>query len=185
MRGLWLTRNEIMQSLGIKQSFFDSQLAKELPYKLKGSRKKYFVGEDRLSQNAKSAYADRFVDYDDEAAEVEDVLGDVSSGVSGGPSLDDLNAARLDNIKARTALISQKIVDQKREVWEEWNKEYFEIFADAFSKFKNELVSLRLSKDQLEVLKEKLETALSLLKDGLDGMWARYIEDKKEEEENP
>ena len=139
----------------------------------------YFIPLSMMDDKHKKFYEDELVEIDDEAQQVEDVLGDINTGIS---IDDDLKSARLDKLKVETALAQQKLEEQKQGIWTEWNAEFFECFSDAFTKFKNELVSLHLNKEQLELLSEKLESALRLLQDQLDAMWSRYMKESKEEE---
>lgn len=176
MKGAWITRNEIVQILNLS-SFrkFEKTLAHELHCKFDRSRKKYFFPYEMMTPAAKQAYKDIVIDEEFDSDDLE-VIDDA------GPQLDEYTAARIDYTRARTALAKQQIIEQKQEIWDEWNMTYFNIFADAFVKFKNELVALKLSKEQITILTEKLDNALKLMRDGLDAMWQKYIEDKKNEE---
>lgn len=162
----------------MKQSTFEKTLGQTLKFKLVGARKKYFVTEGLMPKQSKNAYEDRFVELDDEATQVENILGDISA--TSGLNADELNAARLDNLKARTKLIEEKLDNRKQELWAEWNEAFFEAFAEAFAKFKNDLISLHLGEDQLSILTEKLENALKIMHDKLDAMWAAFAEDNDE-----
>jgi len=166
-----------MQALKITQGKFDRSLGMTLKWKLVGSRKKYFLTEDKIPKDLKSNYD--LVEFDDEAQQVEEVLGDITN-ISGMTS-DELNAARLDNLKARTKLIEEKLENRKQELWAEWNEAFFEAFTEAFSKFKNDLISLHLGEEQLSILTEKLENALSLMQDKLDAMWNKFTNEEEEQ----
>lgn len=131
-----------------------------------------------MPQTSRDSYSEKLIEYDDEAAEVEEVLGDISSGSA--LANDELTAARLDNLKARTALIEQKLAEQKQTIWNQWNEEFFDAFTEAFGKFKNELISLHLSEEQLNVLTTKLENALTIMQDKLDSMWSRFKNESEE-----
>ena len=132
----------------------------------------------------KKAYSGMIIELDEDAGQVEDILGDITSLPPGAAQLmgDELTAARLSNLKARTALIEQKLEEQKQTIWNEWNEEFFDAFAEAFSRFKNELISLHLNEEQLATLTAKLEGALELMKDRLDAMWSRFRETEKEQQ---
>ena len=132
-----------------------------------------------MPQTSRDSYADKFIAFDDEAQQVEEVLGDITDNPS---SFDELTAARLDNLKARTSLINQKLEEQKERLWAEWNAEFFEVFTEAFAKYKNDLISLHLSEEQLNVLNEKLDGALKIMQDKLDAMWNRFNTEETEEQ---
>ena len=156
----------------MKQSVFDKTLAHTLKFKLIGSRKKYFVTEAILPKASRDAYYEQLIEVDDEAEQVEDVLGDISD--TAGLVTDDLNAAKLDNLRMRTAVLQQKLEEQKQVIWSEWNEAVFDEFSEAFSKVKNTLISLHLSEEQLESLNEGIDSALKNLADRLDAMWSKF-----------
>ena len=56
MKGAWLTRADIMQALKITQGKFDRGLGMKLKWKLFGSRKKYFLTEDRMPDEVRQQY---------------------------------------------------------------------------------------------------------------------------------
>ena len=101
-----------------------------------------------------------------------------SSGVN-----DELNAARLDNLKARTALIEQKLEEQKQAIWTEWNEAVFGEFTEAFARVKNVLISLHLNEQQLSTLNEGIDDALRSLSDRLDAMWSKFKNGEERENE--
>jgi len=147
-----------------------------LKWKLVGSRKKYFLTEDKIPKDIKSNYD--LVELDDEVQQVEEVLGDINTDIS---IDDDLKSARLDKLKVETALAQQKLEEQKQGIWNEWNEAFFEAFTEAFSKFKNDLISLHLGEEQLSILTDKLENALSLMQDKLDAMWNKFTNEEEEQ----
>ena len=181
MRGCWLSQAECCRLLDVTQTKFDRTLAPHLKWKFKGARKLYFLTEDKMTDEVIKLYDDQMKELDDEAQQVEDVLGDLTD--ASGVVTDELTAARLDNLKARTRLIEEKLEARKSELWSEWNSVFFEAFTEAFAKFKNEIISLHLNEEQLTVFQEKLETALTLMKTRLDGMWNRFKEEEDEEQD--
>ena len=163
---------------------FDRKFAPHLKWKLNGNRKLYFLTEDKMTTAALKCYEDQLQEYDEDAQQVEDIIGDVSDGVELLPNAsDDLKAAQLENLKARTALINEKLENRKSQLWSEWNSAFFDTFTEAFAKFKNEIISLHLNEEQLVTFQEKLELALKVMKDRLDGMWNRFKEEEEEEEQ--
>ena len=183
--GCWLPRSEILQALKMSCGKFDRGLGTTLKWKFDGHRKKYFLPTGMMPPEVKKAYSGMVIELDGDAEQVEDILGDITSLPPGAAQLmgDELTAARLSNLKARTALIEQKLEEQKQTIWNEWNEEFFDAFAEAFSRFKNELISLHLSEEQLAALTGKLEGALGLMKDRLDAMWTKFKEGEKGQEQ--
>ena len=184
MRGAWLTRSEICQALKLTQGKFDRGLSQKLKWTCFGSRKKFFLPESKIPAAVKKNYEDSIVEYMDNSGvnevEVDDMLNDVTDVTAAVD--DDLAAARLENLKARTSLINEKLENRKQELWAEWNEAFFETFSEAFAKFKNELISLHLNEEQLKELTEKLENALKLMKDKLDAMYTNFSKEDEEQE---
>ena len=182
--GCWLPRSEILQALKMSCGKFDRGLGTTLKWKFDGHRKKYFLPTGMMPPEVKKAYSGMVIELDEDAEQVEDILGDITA-LQGNAALsnDELTAARLDNLKARTALIEQKLEEQKQTIWNEWNMAFFDAFAEAFSKFKNELISLHLNEGQIAALAGKLENALKLMQDKLDAMWTKFKEGEKGQEQ--
>lgn len=153
-------------------------IGRKLKFRFFGSRKKFFLPKEEMPEDSASAYDNQFAELDADAEQVEDILGDIS----GGGISDELTAARLDNLKMRTAVLQQKLDEQKQEIWSEWNEKFFNIFAESFGKFKNDLISLHLGEEQLNILNDKLDSALKIMKDKLDTMWLRYKNEEEEQE---
>lgn len=109
---------------------------------------------------------DLIIESDDDAAALETMM---------------INA-RLDNLRARTKEIEEKLDKHKKEVWMEWNEQVFIAFEEAFAKFKNDLISLHLNEEQLNALKDRLTESLKMLKTKLDFMYAHYKEQIEEEQ---
>lgn len=138
--------------------------AKKFKKKIDKSRIKYFIPKKRLPDATKALFKNKFVEFDQEAEEVEDVLGDITALQPMDSANADLNAARLDNLKVRTEVLKQKLSEQKQAMWSEWNEAFFTVFSEAFAKFKNELISLHLNEEQLATLNEKLDNALTIMR---------------------
>ncbi len=84
----------------------------------------------------------------------------------------------------RTALLKQQLEEKKQELWAEWNEAFFDTFTEAFSKFKNDLISLHLGEEQLSILTEKLENALKMMQEKLDAMWIKFKNGENDEEDS-
>jgi len=132
-----------------------------------------------MPEDSRAAYDGKFVLLDDEADEVENILGDITTALP----TDELTAARLDNIRARTALLEQKIEEQKQSIWNEWNEAVFEEFSTAFARVKNVLIGLHLDEEQIKQLNDGIDDALKSLSDKLDAMWAKFKNGEEEREQ--
>lgn len=152
--------------------------------KSKNGHPLFFVPVDKMLAPYLETYKDSIVEEPDElSAQVEDVLGDVTDlgEVNYTDPTSELQAARLENLKARTSLINEKLESRKSELFTEWTEKFFSIFSTSFGKFKNDLVSLHLSEEQLDTLAEKLDYALKTMKDGLDAINAEWMDEEEEE----
>lgn len=183
MRGIWLTKNECLPIFQVTSNKFDQTLGQSCKCKFVKHRKMFFIKESMMPKHFKKIYADKMVELDDDGQTVEEILGDITALSPSGSNNDEMNAARLDNIKARTKLIEEKLADRKQELWAEWSEAFFTVFTEAFAKFKNELISLHLNESQISTLNDKLEGALSVMQDKLDAMWINFKEDENVEED--
>lgn len=78
-----------------------------------------------------------------------------------------LKAATFEKTKVQTKALREKLEKQRsdryrQEIWNRWNEEFFQCFAEAFSKVKNELNALHLTSTQLKVLQDEFDSALNL-----------------------
>lgn len=163
---------------------FQKTYATKLKERKEGKWPEYFLPEDNMTDTSKAALADCMEELpsDDVADIVEGILGDISHGSLEGAKgipldLDSqLQAAQLDNIKARTKALGEKLQRNRQELWNGWSEEFFECFSQSFAKLKNTLVSLQLDEEQLQTLNEALDSALSSMKDKLDFMYNDFME---------
>ena len=154
-----------------------------------GRSTKYFIPCEMLTDKAKANMAARFEEAPDElddfSKEVEDIIGDVSGAEFAVTSEERLREAQIANTEARTRMLSEKLERRKTELFNEWSQAFFEAFTEAFTKFKNELIALQLSEEQLITLQDKLNLALESLKNKLvflETDYANNDDDKNEDD---
>ena len=111
MKGVWLLKSECCNALKCNFKSFDCVWARKLTFRIDGSRKRFFLPADMMPKESQKAYADMWEERDDDSDQVESILGNISSG-----PVDDLTAARLDNLKARTAVLQEKLEARKEEL---------------------------------------------------------------------
>lgn len=185
MRGVWLTRSAAALANGKGMFVFNRDVVPKLKMKKKSpkSHPLVFLPEDMMLEPYKDTYKDNFVEEDEFSAQVEDVLGHIDDlgEVNYTDQSSELQAARLENLRARTSLINEKLESRKSELFTEWTEKFFSIFSASFGKFKNELISLHLNEEQLATLTEKLEYALKTMKDGLDAINAEWMDEDEQE----
>lgn len=178
MIGVWLNKSEAAAACELSPHFFLTKKAPYLRTKKVKKRTLFFVPQDDLTEMARKNYGSQLCMLDDEAEQVEDVLGDVTYTDQGS----ELTAARLDNLKARTALINEKLAQRKEQLFSEWSERFFLIFSDSFAKFKNSLIDIHLDETQLAVLNEKLETALKSMEDKLTQINEQWLNEDIEDD---
>lgn len=93
----------------------------------------------------------------------------------------DLDEAKLENIRTRTKWLKERLLENKQELWIEWNEKAFEAFTESFAKWKNRLVMLHLGAEQLQELYTGLDEALKSLGDKLDIIEKEIEQEDKEE----
>lgn len=185
MRGLYLNQQDAATAMGITTPTFSKYRVTLKQRSVKRGRVEYFLPEKMMTAKYRKYYADVMQELDDDAEEVESILGDVSDTadiLASSPS-NELTEAKLDNLKARTALINEKLEQRKTELFSEWSEKFFDVFSNAFARFKNSLVELHLSEEQLNTLTDNLENALKSMNDGIEQINAEWMNEQNEEEE--
>ena len=130
-------------------------------------------------------YEDKIIEITGDP-EVDDVLTDLNIAGDFDNSLSnlDIQEARRQKIIKETEYLSQKITAKKEQLFSEWSERFFMVFSKNFAKFKNSLIELRLTKEQMEKLNENLEFALKNMEESLDEIENEYLtggEDNEEE----
>ena len=130
-------------------------------------------------------YEDKIIEITGDP-EVDDVLTDLNVAGDFDNSLSnlDLQEARRQKIIKETEYLSQKITAKKEQLFADWSERFFMVFAKNFAKFKNSLIELHLTKEQMEKLNENLEFALKNMEESLDEIENEYLtgDDENEEE---
>ena len=130
-------------------------------------------------------YEDKIIEITGDP-QVDDVLTDLNVAGDFDNSLSnlDLQEARRQKIIKETEYLSQKITAKKEQLFSEWSERFFMVFAKNFAKFKNSLIELHLTKEQMEKLNENLEFALKNMEESLDEIENEYLtgDDENEEE---
>ena len=155
--------------------------------KSQGERRKktYFIPLSMMRPEYQKQYEDKIVDFTGDP-EVDDVLTDLNVAGDFDNSLSnlDLQEARRQKIIKETEYLSQKITAKKEQLFADWSERFFMVFAKNFAKFKNSLIELHLTKEQMEKLNENLEFALKNMEESLDEIENEYLtgDDENEEE---
>ena len=130
-------------------------------------------------------YEDKIIEITGDP-EVDDVLTDLNVAGDFDNSLSnlDLQEARRQKIIKETEYLSQKITAKKEQLFSEWSERFFMVFAKNFAKFKNSLIELHLTQEQMEKLNENLEFALKNMEESLYEIENEYLtgDDENEEE---
>lgn len=155
--------------------------------KSQGERRKktYFIPLSMMRPEYQKQYEDKIIEITGDP-EVDDVLTDLNIAGDFDNSLSnlDLQEARRQKIIKETEYLSQKITAKKEQLFSEWSERFFAVFSKNFAKFKNSLIELHLTKEQMEKLNENLELALQNMEESLDEIENEYLtgDDENEEE---
>ena len=175
MKGVFLSQNDAAAAIGKTVQTFAKFKPSLKQRQNKYKRTEFFIPLQMMTAKMQRAYKDELIEYDAEAQEVENVLGDLTEGIDVFPSnSNELNEARLANIRARTAVLEEKLEQHKQELWNEWNEAVFNEFSESFARVKNALISMHLSEEQLNYLNEEISNALKNLELRLDSMWSKF-----------
>lgn len=169
--GAWLTKSLAAAAVGLTTFNFTKEYAGKLKQQTnKRGYVEYYVPFTKMLKQSRENYKSMR-----EAQEVEDVIGDVTEGIEMLPNASsELTEAKLDNIRARTALINEKLDQHKQELWNEWNEAVFNEFSESFARVKNALIAIHLSEEQITQLNTEIDNALKNLTLRLDSMWSKF-----------
>lgn len=155
--------------------------------KSQGERRKktYFIPLSMMRPEYQKQYEDKIIEITGDP-EVDDVLTDLNIAGDFDNSLSnlDIQEARRQKIIKETEYLSQKITAKKEQLFADWSERFFMVFSKNFAKFKNSLIELHLTKEQMEKLNENLELALQNMAESLDEIENEYLtggEDNEEE----
>ena len=155
--------------------------------KSQGERRKktYFIPLSMMRPEYQKQYEDKIIEITGDP-EVDDVLTDLNIAGDFDNSLSnlDIQEARRQKIIKETEYLSQKITAKKEQLFADWSERFFMVFSKNFAKFKNSLIELHLTKEQMEKLNENLELALQNMAESLDEIENEYLtgDDENEEE---
>ena len=129
-------------------------------------------------------YEDKIVDFTGND-DVDEVLTDLNITGDFDNSLSnlDIQEARRQKIIKETEYLSQKIAAKKEQLFADWSERFFMVFSKNFAKFKNCLIELHLTKEQMEKLNENLEFALKNMEESLNEIENDYISGGEDNED--
>lgn len=178
MEGVWLNQTDAATALGISVNAFISSKKKVLKDNgLTGHKKKYWITLDSMTPEQRQRHK-----VNAGLPDVDPVLQDLINTVdfTGERDQIDIQQARRKKIIKETEYLDQKIVAKKEQLFTEWSEKFFVIFSKAFAKFKNSLIDLHLSDDQVSKLNQNLEFALQNMQMSLDDIKKEYINEEEE-----
>ena len=155
--------------------------------KVQGENRKrtYFIPLSMMRPEYQKQYEDKIIEVADDP-NVNEVLTELNVAGDFDNSLNtlDIQEARRQKIIKETEYLSQKITAKKEQLFNEWSERFFTVFSKNFAKFKNSLIELHLTKEQMEKLNENLEFALKNMEESLDEIENEYLtgDDENEEE---
>lgn len=176
--GVWLQKSQAASACGKSVYEFGKDIEGKLKSRKVQNHLEYFLPFKKMIKEARQ----NFQDIQDEQ-NVNSIIGDLTG--SSDKEIDytanstDLVQARLQNLQIRTKVLQEKLTELRNDTWNSWNAEFFEIFSESFARYKNNLISLHLDEKQLELLQTSLENALKSLKDKLQGMYQRYMNENE------
>ena len=178
MEGVWLNQTDAASALGISVNTFINSKKKFLKDNgFTGHKKKYWITLDSMAPEQRQRHK-----VNAGLPDVDPVLQDIINQVDfvGERQEIDIQQARRKKIIKETEYLDQKIVAKKEQLFTEWSEKFFVIFSKAFAKFKNSLIDLHLSDDQVSKLNQNLEFALQNMQMSLDDIKKEYINEEEE-----
>lgn len=182
MSGVWTTRSNAFYYTGMNGYQLDKLLQK-CKRKGEGKKKQWFVPAQYLTEQSKQ---DLILTEENEDQFLDELAGSVDfDSDEDDPELKELNKqlkkARKDKIQKQTAFLQQRLQRRKLQLYNQWSERFFQLFADSFGKFKNELINLHLNQEQIDSLQQSLDNCLNNMQLGLVDIWNQFAH--KEEED--
>lgn len=183
-KGIWLPQSEAALSLGVGISKFISGYRTHLKAQGEHRKKTYFIPLSMMRPEYQKQYEDKIIEVADDP-NVNEVLTELNVAGDFDNSLNtlDIQEARRQKIIKETEYLSQKITAKKEQLFADWSERFFMVFAKNFAKFKNNLINLHLTKDQMKTLNENLDLALQNMEQSLDEIENDYLNDGTENED--
>lgn len=187
MTGVWTTRSNAFYYTGLNGYQLDKLLQK-CKRKGEGKKKQWFIPAQYLTQQSKQ---DLILTEDQSDQILDELAGNVNfDSDDDDPQLAELNKqlkkARKDKIQKQTAFLQERLQRRKLELYNQWSERFYQVFADNFGKFKNELINLHLNQQQISSLQQSLDNCLNNMQLCLSDIWNEFAkkdaEDAKVEE---
>lgn len=184
-KGIWLPQSEAALSLGVGISKFISGYRTHLKAQGEHRKKTYFIPLSMMRPEYQKQYEDKIIEVADDP-NVNDALTELNVAGDFDNSLNtlDIQEARRQKIIKETEYLSQKITAKKEQLFNEWSERFFTVFSKNFAKFKNNLINLHLTKDQMKTLNENLDLALQNMKQSLDEIENDYLNEGEASEDD-
>lgn len=182
MTGCWSTRSNAFYYTGLNGYQLDKLLQK-CKRKGEGKKKQWFVPAQKLTEQAKQ---DLILSQQQNDQILDELAGNVDfNSDENDPQLQELNKqlkkARKDKIQKQTAFLQQRLERRKLELYNQWSERFFQLFADSFGKFKNELINLHLNQEQIASLQQSLDNCLNNMQLGLVDIWNQFAKQEQQD----
>lgn len=182
MTGIWSTRSNLFYYTGLNGYQLDKLLQK-CKRKGEGKKKQWFVPAQYLTQQSKQ---DLILTEENEDQFLDQLASNVDfNSDEEDPQLQELNKqlkkARKEKIQKQTAFLEQRLQRRKLELYNQWSERFFEVFADSFGKFKNELINLHLNQEQITLLQQSLDNCLNNMQLGLSDIWRQFTKQEQQD----
>lgn len=182
MTGVWSTRSNLFYYTGLNGYQLDKLLQK-CKRKGEGKKKQWFVPAQYLTQQSKQ---DLILTEENE----DQFLDELASNVDFDSDLDDpqlkqLNKqykkAKIAKTKKDTEVQQQRLQRRKLELYNQWSERFYQLFADSFGKFKNQLINLHLNQQQIASLQQSLDNSLNNMSLGLCDIWNQFAKQEQQD----
>lgn len=183
MSGVWTSRSNAFYYTGLTSYQLDKLLQK-CRRRGDGKKKQWFIPAQKLTEQAKNDLILTQCQQNDQ------ILDQLASSVDfnnkqDDPELKQLNKqwkkAKIENTYKHTSLLEEKLQRRKLELYNQWSERFFEVFADSFGKFKNQLINLHLNQQQIASLHQNLDNCMQNMQLSLNQIWNQF---SREDQQN-
>lgn len=182
MTGVWTSRSNAFYYTGLSSYQLDKLLQK-CKRKGQGKKKQWFIPAQYLNEQSKQ---DLILSQQQNDQILDELAGNVDfDSDEDDPQMKQLNKqykkAKIAKTKKDTEVQQQRLQRRKLELYNQWSERFFQLFADSFGKFKNELINLHLNQEQIASLQQSLDNCLNNMQLGLVDIWNQFAKQEQQD----
>lgn len=185
-----LNRNQCLAALKIGGTKWDAQRNFDYEYKMVGKKKIYLIPvEDVINFNIvkdllpieTNPEGNQILQQLESNVDFTQQSMDASELVKKNREVNiQFKKAQINKIAQQIKILEQRLVKKKRDIFNQWSKQFFTSFSQHFIKLKNTIIQLHLSQDQVDKFNNMMDSCIGAMQVDLDNIWERFKQEHQE-----